>query len=718
MTNWIIIFNLSLIFLLLGSLKGTADNESITQDIVKTNYFQFTPDCLTNDFAIRTFYPSNFYVNITLQNLPAWLNSRREDSTNAEKTVKFTFSLKTGLHPSHDLIGNIRIRQEVDKDEFGNPGFFDEEKVSEGMPIDCTLLFICFWDPAKDSIYDVSETNKYAYISSETLNTAQTNNFILFKEIEDIKDNDKDYYLLIPRQSSYQIWTKNKKEGNRSLTLKVIQNNEIKATANIPKSDDFVKALICENLSTNNNTYALIEYEGGSLSNNVSYNLTHFVATPIEESLFWGSMPRPQTLSASQNSIMYSFKPLDDEMAIEFSFDNDTCYTNVSIDILNKQLNSITNNSTILEGKVGEKSFPSIVNDRYFKRYYLNNLDISNTYFAAISLNQQSNVLIEARVKISRIRPVFLVHGIDACPRYDGDSSFFGNLIDATQYYNIRPYRVYDFPWTSYDYEDLFFKSKGILGYVGKRDGTLGKFIIDRRTHNDLKATIVAHSMGCLLTYYQCNNSEIPFRQIVDNIVLTAPPFFGSSAANSANFPIVNWLTPFFKRTSRTNFQLLSRTTEHVWYRYKNPFVFDKSMMTVIIGTRKYIEINEAFSSTVDSLYKIKSPGDLFDSHKFFDAFVDVGLDGVEAFLELMSHLANIVKEPLELETFTTSELFYKNRSDSAVGTYSANIQAQDSYHQIKSVFIDDIHSNLQKFQESNPDFVNAVIERINNKGD
>ena len=102
----------------------------------------------------------------------------------------------------------------------------------------------------------------------------------------------------------------------------------------------------------------------------------------------------------------------------------------------------------------------------------------------------------------------------------------------------------------------------------------------------------------------------------------------------------------------------------------------------------------------------------------FLDAFVDVGLDGVEAFLELMSHLANIVKEPLELETFTTSELFYKNRSDSAVGTYSANIQAQDSYHQIKSVFIDDIHSNLQKFQESNPDFVNAVIERINNKGD
>ncbi len=90
-------------------------------------------------------------------------------------------------------------------------------------------------------------------------------------------------------------------------------------------------------------------------------------------------------------------------------------------------------------------------------------------------------------------------------------------------------------------------RRKCILGYVGKRDGTLGKFIIDRRTHNDLKATIVAHSMGCLLTYYQCNNSEIPFRQIVDNIVLTAPPFFGSSAANSANFPIVNWLTPFLK---------------------------------------------------------------------------------------------------------------------------------------------------------------------------
>lgn len=695
-----------------------ADNESISPEIVKTNYFVFTPDCLTNCFSIRTFYPSNIYVNVSLQNLPHWLNSQREDSTNAEKTVKYTFFLKSFFYNTRDLIGNIRIRQEVVKDESGDPGFFDDEKVSEAMPIDCTLLFICFWDPAKDSIYDINETNKYSYISSETFITAPTNNFILFKEIENIKDSDKDYYLLIPRQSSYQIWTKNKKEGNRNLTLKVIQNNEIKATANIPKSYDFVKALTCENLSTNNNTYALIEYEGGSLSNNVSYNLTHFVATPIEESLFWGNMPRPQTLSAFQKSIMYSFKPLDDEVAIEFLFDNDTFFTNVSIDILNNQLHSITNNSIVFEGKVGENSFPSVVNNRYFKRYYFNNLDISNTYFATISLNQQSNLFVDVRAKISRIRPVFLVHGIDACPRYDGDASFFGNLIDATQYYNIRPYRVYDFPWTSYNYEDLFFKSNGILGYVGKRNGTLGKFITDRRTDNDLKATVVAHSMGCLLTYYQCNNSEIPFRQIVDNIVLTAPPFFGSSSANTANLPVLNWFTPFLKRTSRTNFRLLSRTTEHVWYRYKNPFNFDKSKITVIIGTRKYIEINETFSSTLDSLLKIESPGDIFDIRKIFDAFVDVPLDGAEALLELLAHLYNCGQEKIQLDTFTTSELFYRNRSDSAVGTYSANIQAQSSYRNVKKIIIDDIHSNLQKFQKSNPDFVNAVIERINNKGD
>lgn len=718
MTNRFQIIYLILAFLLLGSSKVLADNEPISPDIVKTNYFVFTPDCLTNIFTIRTFYPSNVYVNVSLQNLPHWLNRLREEFTNAEKTVKYTFSLKSGFNHSRDLIGNIRIRQEVAKDEFGNPGVFEDEKVSEAMPIDCTLLFICFWDPAKDSIYDINETNKYAYISSENFITAPTNNFILFKEIEDIKDSDRDYYLLIPRRSSYQIWTKNKKEGNRNLTLKVIQNNEIKATVDIPKSDKFVKTLTCGNLSTNHNAYALIEYVGGSLSNNVSYNLTHFVATPIEESLFWGNMPSPQTLSASQKSIMYSFMPLDDEMAIEFLFDNFTCCTNVSIDVLDNQLHSITNNSIVFEGKVGEKSFPIVINDKYFKRYFFNNLNISNTYFATISLNQQSNLFVDVRAKISRIRPVFLVHGIDACPRYDGDASFFGNLIDATQYYNIRPYRVYDFPWTSYNYEDFFFKSNGILGYVGKRDGTLGKFITDRRTDNDMKATVVAHSMGCLLTYYQCNSSAIPFRQIVDNIVLTAPPFFGSSSANTANLPVLNWFTPFLKRTSRTNFQLLSRTTEHVWYRYKNPFNFDKSKITVIIGTRKYIEINEAFSSTYDSLYKIKSPGDLWNLKKLFDVLVDVPLDGGEALAELLLHLINYGKEKISLDTFTTSELFYKNRSDSAVGIYSANIKAQDSYQQVKNVIIDDIHSNLQKFEDNNLDFVNAVIERINNKGD
>ena len=89
MTNKFTIMYLILAFLLLGSSKVLADNESISPEIVKTNYFVFTPDCLTNIFTIRTFYPSNVYVNVSLQNLPHWLNSQREDSTNAEKTVKW-----------------------------------------------------------------------------------------------------------------------------------------------------------------------------------------------------------------------------------------------------------------------------------------------------------------------------------------------------------------------------------------------------------------------------------------------------------------------------------------------------------------------------------------------------------------------------------------------------------------------------------------------------
>ncbi len=39
-------------------------------------------------------------------------------------------------------------------------------------------------------------------------------------------------------------------------------------------------------------------------------------------------------------------------------------------------------------------------------------------------------------------------------------------------------------------------------------------------------------------------------------------------------------------------------------------------------------------------------------------------------------------------------------------------------YMQVKKVLIFDIHSNLQKYQTGNENFVNAVNERINNKGD
>ena len=486
----------------------------------------------------------------------------------------------------------------------------------------------------------------------------------------------------------------------------------LKKSINIPKSNKFINLLSCDNLSTGSYTYALVEHEGGALSNDVSYCLANFNATPLEENIIWSNLSPPTFLSSSKTSDIFSFMACDDEIAVDFSFQRPKDDVNLEIDFYDGDFQPLEDNCiTFLDGEKGEHSFPKTDDKNYFIRYNLSNLEISNNYFISVSLNPPYENILSTSIKMSRIRPVFLVHGIDACPRYDGDKSFFGDLINATQYYNVRPYRVYDFPWTS-------FNKEGILAYVGKSEETLGKFIMDRRTNNDLKATIVAHSMGCLLTYYQCNDRAIKFRDIVDNIVLTAPPFFGSSAASTANHIVWNWLTPYLKRTSAKNFELLSRTTEHVWERYNNPFDFEKSKITVIIGTRKYIEFEEAGSAIVDSLQKIESKGDLINIKKMFDALADVALDTIEAIAELLTHALMWGQSTINLDYFSTSELFYKNVSDSAVGIYSANIKAQYPYAQVKNVEIFDIHSNLQKYQAGNEAFVNAVNERINNKGD
>lgn len=693
--------------LLIGNVNAFA--ESTPQEIIVTNFFLFKPNSLTNEVTVRKFYPSNFFVRVSLIKFPHWLKYDLGNGSNVYK--KFIFTIKPEFRHSCDLKGNIVITKKVEKDANGNPGFFDDTQVSENMPVDCTLLYRCSWDPANDSQYGIYETNKYAYISYSIPNMAETNNYILFKKNTDDAEDDKDYYIITPKDTSYQIWTRNKGEGNQSLTLKLIQNQTVKKTVNIPKSNKFIKTLSCDNLSTGSYAYALVEHEGGELNNDISYCLSHFTAMPLTESLFWNNTPNAQILTDLKRSIVYSFKALDDEMAVEFLFDDSSQPTSLDIEFYDDQFNVITNSFIPFEGTTGDCSFPKTNSSKYFKRYLFDKLITSNNYYISVSLMPNYNNTVNIRVKTSRIRPVFLVHGIDASPRYDGDQSFFGGLINQNQYYNIRPYRVYDFPWTS-------FNSKGILAYVGKGEGTLGKFIMDKKTNDDLKATIIAHSMGCLLTYYQCNDRAIEFFDFIDNIVLTAPPFFGSATANTANIPVINWFTPFLKRTSKKNFELLSRTTEHVWERYENPFIFDKAKITVIIGTRQYIEINEAFSTIFDSLKKIESKGDLINKHKFFDAFADIPIDAIESLAEFLAHIFEWGQSEIGLEFFSTSELFYKNISDSAVGIYSANIKAQRPYEHVKNVEINDIHSNLQKYIEKNKDFVNAVNEKINNKGD
>ena len=333
-------------------------------------------------------------------------------------------------------------------------------------------------------------------------------------------------------------------------------------------------------------------------------------------------------------------------------------------------------------------------------------MQISNTYYCVVSSqNQQLIVGSSIKIRLSRFKPVILVHGIDAGPKFEDDNStFFGTLKDSNQYFNFRPYRCHDFIWDSNE-------KRGILReYIGYGNGHLGHFFKENVKSKDLKATVVAHSMGCLVTYYQCREDLNEFKKYVNNIMLAAPPFFGSFAANEAlSWPVLNKI----KRTSTPNFELLSRGSQSVWERHDHPFSFKPAKITVAMGTNKYIRGRDAFEATVDSLDKISFLELFYMPEKSYDALIDVLCDGIEGLGELgAGHFRR------KYDIATKSELYSKNISDSAVGTYSANLKGHGIYKDVNTYYDNKLHSETQLFNDKNLKFVNAVREKINDIGD
>lgn len=677
-------------------------------EVVYTNIcWRFNPDNLTNIVLTRTLYPINFEVEISLVGTPNWLNVQVIPvSTNQ---VKHIFVVNKNFRKYPDMSSEFTMNMLAKRNENGHVGDFLEGIESTTMPKDTYGTVVCQWDPGADNIYEDNQTNIFANASFNIPDRTHDTFFTLFGRNYSQVPTDKDYYHLWPKAEGYDVWILNEAGGDSELCLSIVQSNKVKKTVNLKRSPLFYyKALSCTNLNANIPTYAVIEHKLTNSTENVRYKIAYYKNKTIQEKEIWSDDSDNDILLPGK-CLVFNFMAINHDMVVEF-YIKDSEQSNWDVigrDICDKSLNSITQiNACRTSGTIANGSFPKSSDEGFFERITLNHLQLSNQYYCVIAdQNHQLDGSVKIYARISRIKPVVLVHGIDAGPKFPTDgSTFFGSLKTSIQYFNFRPYSCNDFIWDSTI-------SPGIRKlYIGFGSNGLGKFLKDKKNDCDLKATIVAHSMGCLLTYYQNKADSVSFKKYVNNILLVAPPYFGSSTANTASLPVASLFACYFKRTCQENFDLLSRGTENIWYRHNNPFVFNGTNITVAIGTDKYISSLDGVVSTVDSVNKI----DEFDLQKIYDAIIDIPIDGVEALLErLVGHASKIMLNPA-----TTSELYHKNTSDSAVGTYSANLKAQNYYKNISTYYDKKLHSKLQKFEISNTNFVNAVKVKINSIGD
>lgn len=701
---------LTLFFLFVFFLNTQKCNGTVLEPAVSTNQtiLCFTPNKLSYLISERISYPTDFQVDVSLHDIPEWLDYYETESNDYKEITLF---VKLNYRKNVDTKSRM-LKTCLAHRENGQVGDFDVSGES-GPPNDLYEYIDCEWDPASDTSYPEGETNKFAFLENKMPPDSGNRTFTLFQSVSSNSVPDVDYYLLRPRGKNYDIWMHNKSDVENSLKVSIVQSNEVKKTKIVNKSNGFVLALSCTNLNENLESYVKVEHPAEILITNKQYSLYANTYYEVREGKKWEESRVMSCLSNSHRQIIYTFKPVSEEMVFEISSDTEDQYLKTSLNtaFYDKDYQyQIYEEEDFFEGSIKQHSmYPS--NDKgFFKRFTFRNLKISNIYYCIVrftSTLEGNRMQICARM--SRIKPVFLVHGIDSSPKCDGDTgTSFGDLIESYNYYDIRPFKSYDFIWDSFD-------DKGILEKnMGMGNNTFGKFISDNRKTNDFRGTIVAHSMGCLLTYYQCINENAHFRENIDNIVLAAPPFFGSATANEvANLAPV---TTTLKKTSKVNLQILSRGSEYNWRRHLEPFDFECTNISVLVGTVKHESIVGGAVSSVDSLWKLANLKTYTSAKALLDTFTDPPVD----FLE---YLADMGRSVFSISTFglnpiKTSEIYYKNRSDGVVGTYSADISKQDCYKGVKAEEIEKIHGEVPKFKKSNDIFTKEVKERINNIGE
>lgn len=662
---------------------------------------RLTPNDSYYEILLRKLYLPEYRVNCQISNVNCdWLVVSNL-STNVEGDLYDVYSVSVPEDHKHDPDARYIITTtEIGiRENDGDYGEFDPHQNTQftNIPGDRTVHWIIQWDLAPGNTFDVNDI--------PTINVGIPDNgakqYILYGE----RDNDGvslvdiDYLRFTPTEINGYIYASfPHPEPQSKLVVSLMQFNgndqleTINASTNNASNSNFERVITFDNLDTAKAAYVKISFIYATCRNNVEYKLAIFNCTEVKETEDWLANGTEIGCPQSLRPVYVSFKNLKDVMCVETTSSN-----TFTVDYYDEDFKKINSNKT--------EEINSRYDDANVVRHRISNLRINENTIAKITFDQIPTD--GCNIKLSRIKPVVLIHGIDACPRTPNGRSFFGDLINDNPYYGLRPYECHDFPWDSM----ISIKKT----YVGKN--VLSNFIESVREIDSLKVTIVAHSAGCVMTYYECQEHNASFTNNVDNIVFAGPPLLGSYLADqSIVFAPIDYA---IKRTSPENLNLIARGTEEIWERGHTPFLFNCQRVSVIIGLRKYITADEAGTSIVDSIDKYKDYDFFPEYHSLLsdlkniasfniDIWWDVIADSFEGIGELIVGLL----ARLHI-SFHSSELHRLNRSDSAVGTYSAYLNNNQCFQGINSKFTDQIHSQIQRFATDNEDFFNVIRDRL-----
>ncbi len=240
---------------------------------------------------------------------------------------------------------------------------------------------------------------------------------------------------------------------------------------------------------------------------------------------------------------IYCFTPQNKAYCIEVEADS-----NVKISVSSSKNNIVPLELNNCYSGYGEET-------QIIKRGYKIDFNPGTKYYITVYGDTNDNHYYETdhsyKITIKKARPMILVHGVGSEPRGAILSpKAFGEIPEKLPFLlEMQPTYVFEFPWDSLD--DLYTK------YCGDMQDQLYGFVYVNSNNWPLKPTIMAHSMGGILTVRQIEMSDNLLNE-AHSFVFFGVPFCGS--------PKATWPgSGFFTGTSRENIEALKRGNFAIW---------------------------------------------------------------------------------------------------------------------------------------------------------